>query len=412
MDWTTFSLGLLAGLLIGASVSHVIRAGKEKNSGDIAREILRESEQRSKAALEKTVDGIIGTLKESFSGISLEALSRSTDEFLKLAKSKLDQERESAALELDSRKALIDRQMQNMTNGLENVTRLITELESDRAVKFQELSSQLRKTGEQTSELTRTTATLREALASSRVRGQWGERMADDVLRLCGFVEEVNYLKQKAVEGGARPDFTFLLPRGLRLNMDVKFPLDNYLRWVEAATDLEKKSCRDAFLRNVRDKIREVSTRDYIDPAGSTVDYVLLFIPNEHIYGFIHEQDASILDEALRSKVVFCSPVTLFAVLAVVRQAVDSFALERTSHEILGLLGAFREQWAKFIEQMDRLGKRLADAQKEYEVLAVTRRKQLEKPLSRIERLKSGTGPESGDQELCVIPGDRGHASE
>lgn len=237
--------------------------------------------------------------------------------------------------------------------------------------------------------------------------GQWGERMADDVLRMCGFVEDINYTKQKTLEAGSRPDFTFLLPRGLKLNMDVKFPLDNYLRWMEAESDMERKGFRDAFLRNIRDKIKEVSTRSYIDPAGNTLDYVLMFIPNEHIYAFIHEQDASVLEDALRSKVIFCSPITLFAVLAVIRQAVDNFALERTSHEILGLFGVFREQWGKFIDQLDKLGKKLTETQKEYDALATTRRKQLERPLAKIERLKSGgkLAEPDDEKEIYVLPG-------
>ncbi len=110
---------------------------------------------------------------------------------------------------------------------------------------------------------------------------------------------------------------------------------------------------------------------------------------------FIHEQDPAILEDALKSKVVFCSPVTLFAVLAVIRQAIDNFALERTSHEILSLLGLFREQWSKFVEQMDRLGKRIEDVQKDYDSLAGTRRKQLERPLAKIEELKAGGGADT-----------------
>jgi DNA recombination protein RmuC len=408
MDWTTFLLGLAAGLIAGFALSSLLKAYKEKTAGEIARELLIESEQQKKAA----IDEIINNLKLNFSSVSLEALSKSTEEFLKLAKSKLDQEREATVRELDSKKALIDQQLVTMNSGLENVARLLTDLEKDRIEKFQELSSQLQKTGEQTSELTRITGSLREALASSKVRGQWGERMADDVLRMCGFVEDINYTKQSTLEGGSRPDFTFILPRGLKLNMDVKFPLDNYLKWIEAANDMERKGYRDIFLRNIRDKIKEVSTRSYIDPAGNTVDYVLLFIPNEHIYAFIHDQDASILEDALKSKVIFCSPITLFAVLAVIRQAVDNFALERTSHEILGHFGVFREQWGKFIEQLEKVGKRLADAQKEYDILANTRRKQLERPLTKIEQLKSGTAISGDQKELYVIPGDKDNTSE
>src|SRR5262249_9793772 len=155
---------------------------------------------------------------------------------------------------------------------------------------------------DQTAALAQVTSGLREALASSKVRGQWGERMAEDVLKVAGFVEHVNYEKQKPIPGaGTRPDFTFVLPNGRRLNMDVKFPLDNYVKYLEASKNstVEAAACLKDFLRDIRAKIREVISRDYIDPGQGTVDYVLLFIPNEQIYGFIHEQDRSILDEAI-----------------------------------------------------------------------------------------------------------------
>jgi DNA recombination protein RmuC len=214
--------------------------------------------------------------------------------------------------------------------------------------------------------------------------------MAEDVLRLVGFIENVNYLKQKTLQGaGTRPDFTFLLPRNLKLNMDVKFPLDNYMKFLEASSEVEKAKFRNDFLRDVRERIKEVTTRDYINPEQNTLDYVLLFIPNEQIYAFIHEQDSSILDSGIKSKVVLCSPLTLVAVLAVIRQAVDNFALEQTSTEILSLLGSFKKQWDAFLQKMEVLGKRIDDAQKEYESLVTTRRRQLERPLSKIEELRT-----------------------
>src|SRR5690606_20360959 len=149
---------------------------------------------------------------------------------------------------------------------------------------------------------------------------------ADDVLRVAGLVEGVNYKRQQTLAGGCRPDFTFTLPRGRLLHMDVKFPVDNYLRVLDAATEADRATHTRAFLRDVRARVRELTGRGYVDP-DTTVGYVLLFIPNESVYGFIHEHDGGLLDEALASHVVMCSPCTLFAVLGVVRQAVDNFLL-------------------------------------------------------------------------------------
>jgi DNA recombination protein RmuC len=389
MDWISTLIGLSIGFGLGLVAALLFRFMHGKTAKELAEELFHETEAHKKADL----DTMIEHIKASFGNLSLEALSKSTEEFLKLAKARLDSEREIGFKELDAKKGLIDQQLHQMTSKLADVSNLMKELETDRVEKFGELASQLKTATQQSAALTQTTNLLREALASTKARGQWGERMAEDVLRLAGLIENVNYLKQKSIDGpGSRPDFTFLLPRDLRLNMDVKFPLDNYVRFLETNLELEKAKFRNDFLRDVKARVKEVTTREYINPEQNTVDYVLLFIPNEQIYSFIHEQDSSILDEGIRNRVVFCSPITLFAVLAVIRQAVDNFALEKTSNEILSLLGLFKNQWGEFLKKLELLGKRIEDTQREYESLTTTRRRQLERPLNKIDDLRSQRG--------------------
>jgi DNA recombination protein RmuC len=304
-----------------------------------------------------------------------------------------DQERARAGSELDGKKALIDQQLVSMTERLDQVGELVRDLDADRRTSFGALANELQRQHEGINDLTAHTRRLREALASSKARGQWGERMAEDVLRLAGFVEGVNYRKQVTLggAGGAaagRPDFTFDLPNGLVLHMDVKFPLDNYLRYSDATTDLERTRYRDQFLRDVRDRVKELTTRGYLDAGDETIDCLLLFIPNENVYAFVHECDRAILDDALRHKIVLCSPLTLYAVLAVVRQAVDNFRLERTSNEILALLGEFSRQWEKYATQLDRVQQRFEQVAKEYSALMTTRHRALQRPLDKIEALR------------------------
>jgi DNA recombination protein RmuC len=223
--------------------------------------------------------------------------------------------------------------------------------------------------------------------------------MAEDVLQLIGFVEGVNYVKQTSMqESRFSPDFTFLLPRDLKLNMDVKFPLDNYLRSVNAASDGETSRCRAAFLRDVRGRLNEVAGKEYIDARQNTLGCVLLFIPNEQVYQFIHEHDPALIDEALKKQVVLCSPVSLFAILVVIRQAVDNFTVERTSNQIIAELGQFNQQWEQFLRKLEDVGKRIDASQREYQTLITTRRRALERPLNRIEDLRRARGiglPES-----------------
>jgi DNA recombination protein RmuC len=318
------------------------------------------------------------------------AVQAAIDHVLTHNRQALTAERELAGKDLDGKKSLIDQQLATMSAKLDDVSAMVQQVEAERARSFGELNAQLSRQHEGLAALLHTTQSLREALSSTKARGQWGERMAEDVLRLAGFVENVNYRKQRALDTGRGiPDYTFFLPNKLLLHMDVKFPLDNYVRFCDATTDLERKRYRDDFLRDVRARVRELSDRDYIDAGGGTVDFVLLFIPNEQLYAFIHEQDDAILDDAVRHGVVFCSPLTLFVVLALIRQMVENLRLARTSDEILSLLGQFSDQWGKFKGQMEKVGQRIEAASKEYTALAGTRTNTIERPLRRIDELRT-----------------------
>ena len=328
-------------------------------------------------------------MKTEFESLSLNALSKSRDELLKLAKEKFESEREINIRELDNKKNLIDQHLTQMTSKLASVESKINDFETQRSRQYGDLSSTLKSTNDKTSELAKLTNDLKQALSSSRVRGQWGQRMAEDILRISGFIEGINYYKEKTItEIGTRPDFTFLLPKDLKLNMDVKFPYDNYVKFIEADNEGEMERYRKDFFRDVKSKIKDVQSRDYINPEQNTLDYVLLFIPNEQIYAFIHDQDETILDEGLKNKVVFCSPITLFAILAVIRQSVDNFAIEKASGEIVSLLSAFRKQWEKYTGKMTNLGSKIEAVQKEYEFINSTRKRMLDKQLDKIEELR------------------------
>lgn len=246
-----------------------------------------------------------------------------------------------------------------------------------------------------TQQLSGTAAGLRDALANSNARGQWGERMAADVLRLAGLHEGVNYVLRTGLTGEGRgiPDVTFLLPQGHVLFMDVKFPMAAYLRYLDATTDAERTRERAVFLQDVRARVRELAKRDYAATDDRpAVDDVLLFVPNESLAGFIHESDPTLIDDALRQRVVLCSPLTLYAFLGVIRQAYDNFVVEQTSREILALLGSFAQQWQKYSAQLDKVQRALGSATKAFDDLNGTRRRALERPLQQIDDLRRSEG--------------------
>jgi DNA recombination protein RmuC len=302
--------------------------------------------------------------------------------------------REESSAELSAKKDVIDTRLDQvqaeMRGELTKLGAMVSQLANTNAQKFGEVDQSLRSHAEITQTLSESARALREAMASPTARGQWGERMAEDVLRLAGFIENVNYVKQTQLDGATgRPDFTFPLPKGHELYMDVKFPMAGYLRFLDATTDAERQAHRAAFLRDVRARVKELAKRDYArESARESVDYVLLFLPNEQLTGFIHEGDPALIDDAMGQRVVLCSPLTLFAFLGVIRQAYDNFVIEQTSDQILALIGKFGNQWQKYSDQLDKVKSSFDRLDRQFDELVGTRKRQLERPLHQLDAVR------------------------
>ncbi len=350
----------------------ISRAKLEEAQGYLKEEIERFKEMEIKLA-------------ETFKALSLDALSKNSAEFMKLAEEKLKSQSVEGKKELQGKKDLIDQSIEAIGKTLGEMQKKITDVDKGSS----EIKTLIKQHEEVTSKLNDTTGHLKQALASSKKRGEWGERMAEDIINLFGMVEGINYIKQKTIEDSrGRPDYTFFMPNNLKINMDVKFPLENYQHFLDAETEHDKKRFREELVKNTKTMIKQVTTRDYIDPSKNTVDYVIIFIPNEQVFNFINESDATIMDESMKQKVILCSPFTLYAVLAVIRQAVENFNLEQTASEILKLLGDFSKQWKMYKEKFRTMGERLDAAKKEYDSLVTTRSNMLERPLRKIDDLR------------------------
>jgi DNA recombination protein RmuC len=196
---------------------------------------------------------------------------------------------------------------------MERLGQLVGQLGQRNAEQFGKVDESLRTQAEITQALSASTQSLREALANPKARGQWGERMAEDVLRLAGFIEHVNYAKQTG-RAPALPDYTFTMPKGHALYMDVKFPLSAYLlTWRRGrrrapgpsesfATSGPGAGAGAAGLLAVGDRPRSTTC------CSSC----------QRVHRRLHpEQDPDLVEHALSQKVVLCSPLTLFAFLGV-----------------------------------------------------------------------------------------------
>lgn len=222
---------------------------------------------------------------------------------------------------------------------------------------------------------------LASHLSNPKTRGMWGERIAEDIVKAVGMIEGVHYFVQKTNDEGKRPDFTFkLLPSETVCNMDSKFPLTNYIEYVNTGN----KEYLDKFLKDVRARVREASKKSYIDPQGGTVDFAIVFIPNEQVFNFIIEHDKEFMDYCLGLKIVVCSPWSLYGVLSMLFKASEAFVLSKEAYKTIAEIKQFSKEWENLKGALNETHKQLENALSASDHTCGTRSRQLDRALNKI----------------------------
>lgn len=259
---------------------------------------------------------------------------------------------------------------------------------------FRALKQELETHKKVTETLSITADGLKRVLSNNQLRGQFGEQVAEDLLKMAGFVKGVDYeANKKQKDSETRPDFSIFLPDGMRINVDAKFPFSNLVRSIETENAGEKKEHMKAFERDVREKIKQVSTRSYINPEDNTVDFVILFIPNEMIFSYIYDKMHSVWSEAQKQKVVFAGPFSFTAILRLVRQSYDNFRYQKNVQKIIVQIKNFEVEFQKYNEEFEKIGIRIGSLSEQYDRVNTTRTKQLMRTVDKIRLEETSQAP-------------------
>lgn len=310
-------------------------------------------------------------IKIIIQNIALNALKENQKSFLDLAEQSFQKLRASSNEDLESKKTSIEKQLGQLNAELDKLKTNTTELKANIQLSKEQLTG-----------LTETTNQLNSVLSNNQQRGQWGERQAEDLLRHFDFQEGVNYNKQTS-EGGDRPDFTFYLPKGKRLNMDVKFPIRAFQSYLGAESKTEQESHLKQFTTDIKTHLKAIAKRKYINPADGTLDYCIMFISNEGIFQIVNQQE-ELLDLAKELSIVICGPTSLFAILSLIRQSISSFQIEERAKIIQKDLLKFQDEWNNYKDKMDSVQTKMDQASKALEEAQGTRTRALERPLNKI----------------------------
>lgn len=248
--------------------------------------------------------------------------------------------------------------------------------------------------------LRETTTKLQNLLSDNKSRGRWGEKIAENVIRETGLIEGVNFHTQVSLPNKTKPDFSFKLPEEKMLHMDAKFPLDNYERYTEVQSEKERKTYLGRFISDVKVHIKDLAKRGYAE-AEDGVGFTLLFIPVESVWVAILQQK-DILQTAAESRVALCTPTTLYPILMMISNIMDSIKMVENGREIVKAVVAFERAWEDYGKTVTKMGNNLTALSKTFTELTNAKTNILQHTMTTVSNLRIDSSPPAD-----VAPDDR-----
>lgn len=344
-------------------------------------------------------------LEDRIARLSNAALQNNTDQFLKLANEVLGSQKTDIKNEirtdLEGKKTAIANLIDEIRKDIRKNEERLAKSDDERVKSFSTLKTELENYKEITGDLKVSTEKLKEMLSNNQMRGAFGEQVAENLLKMAGFVIGQDYeINMSQSAENTRPDFTLYLPDKTKINIDAKFPYASLVKYSEAKEKTEQEMYMKKFRADVKEKIKQVCTREYINPQEKTVDFVILFIPNEMIFSFIYDKMNDIWEDAMHKKVILAGPFSFTAILRMVKQAYTNFRYQENLQNIIGLIQRFDIEYQKYSDEINKLGERITSVGRQYEIVATTRNRKL---TTIIDKIKNQEVIEDKSKELESI---------
>jgi DNA recombination protein RmuC len=216
------------------------------------------------------------------------------------------------------------------------------------------------------------TRSLTQALkGDSKVQGNWGELVLESILESSGLRKGEEFVVQdshtQADGSRLQPDVVIHLPEGRHLVVDSKVSITAYARYTEALTPEIGQAELNLHIQSIRQHMQGLSSKNYSALHGlGAIDFVLMFIPIEPAFIAAMKAAPNLQDEALAKNIVLVCPSTLMATLRTVAHLWRQDQQNRNALEISRQCGALYDKFVGFVEDLQKLGQRLEQAQSSY----------------------------------------------
>jgi DNA recombination protein RmuC len=334
---------------------------------------------------------------------------KSANQIAAQSKAILAGEKETIQVDLNNKQVVMEKLVNQLREEMKTKQDELRGLEKDRLKQFAELTTALTDHRKMTDELKTSTEQLASVLSNNQMRGEWGEKIIEELLRSNGLMEGRQYVRQQFLAGSTtlKPDISLILPDGKVVPVDAKFPYQEIQKMAVAETKAAKAGHSKQFETDLKVKITKVAA--YINPEFNTLDYAIMFVPNEMVFSFINQKFPHLVDEALNKRVMIVSPFTFLIVARTVLESYRNFMIGDKLKAVVKYIDEFAKEWGLFKEEFGKFGRSIDTLKTGFEKLSTTRTKQMDKRIDRIDTYRTGSmlpGIAKKTAEPAVLSGE------
>ncbi len=214
---------------------------------------------------------------------------------------------------------------------------------------------------------------------NNKFQGDWGETVLEQILENSGLIEGEQWERQSVLrtEKGdvavneetnrnMKPDIIVHFPGKRDIIIDSKVSLNAYMAYLSAENDVERTTALKAHITSIRKHIDELSAKSYDKYNIHSLDYVMLFVPNEPSYFVAMEADNAMWNYAYKKGIVLISPSNLISTLFVVNSLWTRERQQRDVQRIVDTANAIYDKFVNFTDNFTKIELSLKKAMEAY----------------------------------------------
>lgn len=378
MEYIFIIVALAAGILIGYLLASrktkeletliQLREFEMKTTREQAQQIAEERERSHKAtveAMQLRFDETIAKVTAQMQSATEEMLRQRQKEFAETSNVSIGQI-------VNPLRETIDKMKQAMNDSTLRQTAMSSEMKAN----IENLMQQTQAAKKSADELA---SVFRQG---SKVQGDWGEAVLDELLQSQGLTKGIHYDTQSTIRDAAgnvirseegnmlRPDIILHLDTQRELIIDSKVSLSAYMEYANTSDETMKKVCLRKHVESIQKHVKELALKNYsayVKPPKIRMDYVIMFVPHSGALWTALNAQPDLWRKALEQNVFIADEQTLFAALRIISLTWTQITQAQNHERVFQLANEMLDRVGQFMKKYNALGNALHKAQEAFD---------------------------------------------